>query len=133
MRRITTFVVIVAALMQVSLAAHHSSALYDTNKPIEVEGVITSVKWMNPHSRITMDAKDAQGNTVTWVLETVSPAQFASRTPPSLLKPGVKIIAKGPGPRNPGEHILLLMDFDLDGKSYHPGRAGSREGRPGEP
>ena len=132
MGRIAALVIIVTALIQVSLTAHHSSALYDSNKPIAIEGVITSVKWMNPHSRITMDVTDTQGNTVMWVLETVSPAQFASRAAPSLLKPGVKIIAKGPGPRKADEHILLLMDFGLDGKSYHPGRAGAREGRPGE-
>jgi len=132
MRKIVGLLVIVVALINVPVMAHHSSAAYDQNTPIALEGVITAVKWSNPHSRINMDVKDAQGKTTNWSLETVSPAQFASRVPPSLLKPGVKITAKGPGPRDASQHIMLLMDFDLDGKSYSPGRGSAREGRPGQ-
>ena len=129
MRKPLGLLALTVVLGAVHVSAHHSAVAFDQTKPIAIEGVITAVKWMNPHSWIYMDVTDADGKTVNWGLETVSPAQFASRVTPSLLKPGVRIIAKGPGPRDPSEHIMLFMEFELDGKSYSPGRAGAREGR----
>jgi uncharacterized protein DUF6152 len=50
--------------------AHHSfSAEYDRDKPIKVTGTVTKVEWTNPHARIYLDVKDAEGNVVNWDFE----------------------------------------------------------------
>ena len=49
---------------------HHSfSAEYDRDKPIKVTGTVTKVEWTNPHARIYLDVKDADGNVVNWDFE----------------------------------------------------------------
>jgi hypothetical protein len=110
-------------------SAHHSSAAYDASYPLTLDGVITSVNWRNPHSFVYIDVKDESGATTKWGLETVSPALFAQRVSPSLLKPGVRMIAKVTGPRDRTQHIAALLGFTIDGKYYNSAAAGGREGR----
>ena len=50
---------------------HHSfAAEYDAEKPIKFSGIVTEMKWSNPHGWIYMDVKDEAGNVVNWALET---------------------------------------------------------------
>ncbi|MEO8069900.1 MAG: DUF6152 family protein [Acidobacteriota bacterium] len=109
-------------------AAHHSLAAFDRTKPITLDGVISQAKWMNPHSWIYLDVKDKDGKVTNWGMETVSPAQFAQRVSPSLLKPGVRMTAIGIGPKDPAQHIMALQEFIIDGKKYNSAAAAGREG-----
>jgi uncharacterized protein DUF6152 len=50
--------------------AHHSfSAEYDRDKPIMLTGAVTRLEWTNPHARIYIDVKDADGRVVNWDFE----------------------------------------------------------------
>ena len=56
-----------------TVMAHHASAAY-ADKPMEFKNVtITKFSWINPHSLIYFDAKDASGNVVNWTCETAAP------------------------------------------------------------
>jgi hypothetical protein len=56
-----------------TVMAHHASAAY-ADKPLEFKNVtITKFSWINPHSLIYFDAKDANGNVVNWTCETAAP------------------------------------------------------------
>lgn len=56
-----------------TVMAHHASAAY-ADKPMEFKNVtITKFSWINPHSLIYFDAKDANGNVVNWTCETAAP------------------------------------------------------------
>ena len=50
--------------------AHHSfAAEYDENRPITLSGTITGMRWVNPHSRLTLDVAGPDGNVVNWTVE----------------------------------------------------------------
>jgi hypothetical protein len=56
------------------LLAHHSfAAEYDATKPVQMEGTITKVEWLNPHVYFYMDVRDATGKIVNWACEMGSP------------------------------------------------------------
>ena len=49
--------------------AHHSHAMYDATREIELEGVIKEVRWANPHVWLYFDVRSADGTMKTWALE----------------------------------------------------------------
>lgn len=54
-------------------AAHHSvAAWFDRNQTQEIEGVVTEIKWENPHVRFFMRAPNPDGEEVIWEIETLS-------------------------------------------------------------
>ena len=106
--------------------AHHAAAVaYHVDKEITVRGVVTEVKWENPHTWIYLDAKDAGGKVVKWSFEGAVPNQLIRRgVTPAVLKPGVELTIKAhpsrDASRNAGEMTEVLT---ADGK---PIRAGLR-------
>ncbi len=68
MKRITAAFAL--ALLPAVTQAHHSTrAFYDRDASAEIEGVITSVFWRNPHVGLTVLVRDQQGQEELWELE----------------------------------------------------------------
>jgi hypothetical protein len=63
------------ALLGASVPAwvHHSGAMFDRNKQIEIEGAIKEFNWTNPHSSFKVDVANPAGKLETWAIEMNSP------------------------------------------------------------
>src|SRR5688572_30936291 len=111
----------------VDMSAHHSATVaYHIDKEITVTGVITDVKWENPHTWIYVDAKSDTGAATKWSFETTVPNQLYRRgVTPAVLKPGMNVTVKAhparEASRNAGELVTLVT---AEGKTLigQPGR-----------
>jgi hypothetical protein len=109
-----------ALLAASSLQAHHSlSGTYDLNKTERATGVIQKVAFTNPHGALTIDVKNAEGVTKTWVLTTgsinVLTNAGVSATGPNRLKAG-DVIQVSFNPSLNGSNLGFLRSMTLPDK-----------------
>ena len=70
MRSIQIFLAVAITLTSLSLYGHHSPFIFfDSKRTIEIEGTLSYIKWGNPHPRFRIEARDDNGNSVTWSIE----------------------------------------------------------------
>src|SRR5262245_35224733 len=81
----------------VSVLAHHAfSAEFDANKPLKLQGTVTKVEWINPHSWFHFDVKKPDGTVEKWMAEAGNPANLFRRGfSKDLIRPGMEIVVDG--------------------------------------
>lgn len=58
---------VMLAVLALPATAHHSfNVFFDMSRTVEIEGVVTSFKLVNPHAEMLVDVPDAAGEPVTW-------------------------------------------------------------------
>jgi hypothetical protein len=79
--RIVFTALLFAMSLTATLIAHHSiNAEFDSSKSVTLDGTITNVDWMNPHTYVFVDVKDpVLRKTRTWACELASPNELARR------------------------------------------------------
>jgi len=99
------------------LFAHHSTARYDLNKTVVVQGTVTEVLWQNPHVILVMN--DTKGQEQAF--EAPSPTYIVnSGWMKDTIKPGDKITVKG-NPAKNGQLPMYLVTITMpNGKEYSP-------------
>jgi hypothetical protein len=115
------------------VVAHHSfAAQFDDKAPITVKGTLSKMEWLNPHTWIHIDVKEADGKVVTWAIE--------GATPNSLLRRGLRQTdfpvgrelvvhgyrAKNGSPVASGEKLTFA-----DGRNFYLGAGDAASGAPG--
>lgn len=93
--------------------AHHSFAMFDSEKQIKLIGKVTRFDWTNPHVYIEMDVVDANGESKSWTIECAN-ISILSRIgwKFNIMKPGDEITAIV-GPLRSGEPGALLKQVTL--------------------
>ena len=60
--------------------AHHAfSAEFDVDSPISLNGTVTRVEWLNPHSWIYIDVSGTGGESEEWAIEVGPPGPLFRR------------------------------------------------------
>lgn len=97
MRPLLSIATLIALASAVSALAHHSGAAeFDSNKKIDLTGVVTKVEWTNPHAHFYMDVKDTSGNVANWNFELASPnVLIRNGWKRTSIKPGDTITVTG--------------------------------------
>ena len=75
-------------------AAHHGLAAFDQTSKITLKGTVIDFHFVNPHSVVEFEVKDANGQVQRWQAEMTSPANLKGWTATSL-EPGVVVTVTG--------------------------------------
>lgn len=123
------FVVVFAGTLAwgASLVAHHAfSAEFDPNRHLLLTGTVTKAEWVNPHSWIWLDVKDADGTVVNWGVETGPPNALIRRGwNRSAMPVGSVITVDGYGAKD-ASHILNAFEVTFpDGTKVFAGSSGT--------
>jgi hypothetical protein len=86
-----------ATIAAVPVWAHHAfAAEFDAKKPVHLEGNVTKVELINPHSWIHVDAKNADGSVTSWMVEAGSPNVLLRRGfTKATISQGTPVVVEG--------------------------------------
>lgn len=71
--------------------SHHSTAIYDSENPVELSGTVVEWKFTNPHCLILLEVTD-DGETKVWTLEGSNTSLLIRRGwTPMTLEPGDRL------------------------------------------
>ena len=75
--RALTLAGVAVSLFAVPALAHHSFAMFDADKTIELTGTVKDFQWTNPHSWLQVMVMDDKGQAAEWSLEMGAPGGLA--------------------------------------------------------
>jgi hypothetical protein len=106
-----------------SVSAHHSvQAQFDVHKTVSINGTVAKIEFINPHSYLTVNVKDADGKAQKWAFEmggagTLRKAGL-SRADRGGLKPGDEVTVTALAARD-GSNSGLIQELKIaDGRVY---------------
>jgi hypothetical protein len=103
--------------LPVPVLAHHSAAMFDQQKQVELSGVVRQFQWTNPHCYIQLLVKNSQGQEEEWSLEMGAPVYLYNvGWRPGTVKAGDRISVAIAPLRKGGHGGLLLKATGADGK-----------------
>lgn len=108
-------------------SAHHSfSAVFDADQPVRLQGKITDMEWINPHSWLHVEVENEDGTTTEWMIEGATPNTLLRRGfTRDAVRPGTEITVVGFRARN-GDNVANGRDLILpDGSRLFMGSVGT--------
>jgi hypothetical protein len=114
MKRATTILAVTVALIwSVAAGAHHSvEGTFLLDQTITLHGTITMLTIRNPHSFVSIDAKDASGRITSWSAEWVGAAQLKDEgITESTFKAGDEVTLVGAMARDTTTRRVLLREL----------------------
>ena len=119
------------AVLAAPALAHHSFAMFDSEKTLTLKGTVKEFEWTNPHSWLRVMVTDDSGTPRQWALEMGSPGQ-QSRVgwKPDSVKPGDQVTVQI-HPLKDGSRGGQFLGADLP-SGQHLGNGGQRNNTRGE-
>jgi hypothetical protein len=108
-----------------ALAHHAFAAEFDSNKPVNLKGVVTKIEWTNPHTWFYVDVKTDNGAVEHWQFETGAPNELSRRGwRRNDLKVGDEVTVQGLRAKDGTNSANARMVTLPDGKKVFSGSAG---------
>jgi hypothetical protein len=116
---------------QTAALAHHAfSSEFDEKRPVKLEGKVTKVELINPHSWIHIEVAGTDGKPVEWMIEGGSPnSLFRNGFTKSSVVIGTEIVVEGYQAKDGGNRAVGKDLTFKDGKRLFLG--GSAPGASG--
>lgn len=115
-----------ALLMAQMALGHHSSAMFDASREVEIKGTVKTFKFENPHVNIVVVVRDEKsGASTDWYIEAASVRGLAmAGWRRSTLKPGdaVTIVGKPLRDGQPGANLVRAILSDGTTLAANAGR-----------
>lgn len=111
---INSLAVVLSLVFTISHAHHGSSGQFDTNTEMQVSGIVTDIRFVNPHSYVYFDVTNEDGSVDPWRCE-LRAGSLLKRNgwTTDMFATGTKIQIKGsPARREPFGCLTLSITFD---------------------
>jgi len=100
------------ALLAVPVIAHHSTAAFDNEAVVKIEGEVTQVRWINPHASFKLEGTAEGGPDGLWTIEMTAPNVLINQGwKRSSVSPGDKVTVFA----NPLRNAVTLNDGSQGG------------------
>ena len=108
--------VLAAAVLVSTTAAHHSAAMFDDSRVVELKGVVKELQWTNPHVWLQVTADD-KGAKKEWSVEAGSPNTLSRNGwKSSSFKPGDAVTVRiNPMKDGSAAGSFIGAKFEADG------------------
>ena len=111
-----------------ALAHHAFAAEFDREKPVQMTGRVTEMKWANPHAWVYLDVEDETGAVVNWAFETRAANNLIRLGwRPDDLQVGTVLQVEGFQARNDSPTASLAAATLPDGRKLFSGAPDSSE------
>lgn len=113
--------------------AHHAfAAEYDADQPIDLRGVVTKARWVNPHSWLYFDVTGSDGSVTNWGVEFGAPNSLEGEgLKKADLQPGTPVHITGYRSKNGGAYGYSVTLTLADGRTFKTGGAQDAPGARG--
>ncbi|MFL2546897.1 MAG: DUF6152 family protein [Candidatus Rariloculaceae bacterium] len=89
-------VALATLLIMLPAVAHHSRSVFDRDRVVTIEGVVTEYEWANPHVTVFVETTSDSGDAVVWAFEGGATTYQKGRGWTSdMLAPGDHVIVEG--------------------------------------
>jgi len=89
LRKLIPTVCIAGLLGSAAALAHHSGAMFESEKTVTLNGTVTEFEWVNPHAWLYVAVTDDKGQETLW--------GFEAEGPSALMRAGIKKNSVQPG------------------------------------